>query len=44
MVTANLFLDKEFDIFVKNGIFGKYIGVKFYKDIFRYLRQFYIIY
>lgn len=27
MVTANLFLDKEFDTFLKNGIFSKYISV-----------------
>lgn len=24
MVTSNLFLDKEFEIFVKNSIFSKY--------------------
>lgn len=28
MVTSNLFLDKEFDTFVKNGIFSKYINYK----------------
>jgi len=26
MVTADLFLSKEFDTFVKNGIFGKFIS------------------
>jgi len=32
MVTANLFLDKEFDTFVKNGIFGKYINLNTFSD------------